>query len=64
MTYWDAWETCVFNLAEETTSDQFELTESTEGPRAPETLNERRQIFFYSSTQLDSVPFAEETREE
>lgn len=35
-----------------------------EGPRAPETLNEQRQIFFYSSTQLDSVPFAEGTREE
>jgi len=31
---------------------------------APETLNERRQIFFHDSTQLDSVPFAEGTREE
>lgn len=29
-----------------------------------ETLNERRQIFSYSSTQLDSVPFAERTRKE
>lgn len=35
-----------------------------EGPQASETLNERRQIFFYSSTQLDPVPFAEGTREE
>lgn len=50
--------TRVFNLAEEAASDQFE------GPRAPETLNERRPIFFYSSTQLDSVPFAEGTRGE
>lgn len=62
--YRDAWETRVFNLAEETVSDQFKLTESTERPRAPETLNERCQIFFYSSTQLGSVPFAEGTREE